>query len=314
MSVLSTLAPTTGLIFAIQAIFAVPGIVCKTEKYYDMSGGLTFLAASSYALAIPALRARVPLRTAACSLLSVISGRASGGNAPQLYNWRHVALTGAVSLWSIRLSTHLFSRIRKTGHDSRFDTIKQQPSRFSVAWLGQCFWVTFSLLPLTLLAAVPASALSATVTTTDIAGLALWASGWLFEIAADAQKSRWVEEKKRKLHDEEFLTRGLWGKCRYPNYAGEIALWTGLATVSGGMLMRKSVLTALGWGTTSGLGAVVRIGMVMAPFLSPAFVALLLLKVSGVPMSQGKYDKKFGNREDYRKWRNNTPLLLPKLW
>jgi steroid 5-alpha reductase family enzyme len=47
---------------------------------------------------------------------------------------------------------------------------------------------------------------------------------------------------------------------------------------------------------------------------SPAFVSFLLLKVSGVPLSENKYDKKYGNRKDYQKWKRETPMFVPKFW
>ena len=46
--------------------------------------------------------------------------------------------------------------------------------------------------------------------------------------------------------------------------------------------------------------------------VSPAFVTFLLLKVSGVPMSEGKYDKRYGDRKDYQEWKKNTPMFVPK--
>lgn len=49
-------------------------------------------------------------------------------------------------------------------------------------------------------------------------------------------------------------------------------------------------------------------------YISPAFTAFLLLKVSGVPQSEPKYDERFGDRKDYQEWRNNTPRIIPKLW
>jgi steroid 5-alpha reductase family enzyme len=47
--------------------------------------------------------------------------------------------------------------------------------------------------------------------------------------------------------------------------------------------------------------------------VSPAFVTFLLLKVSGVPLSEKKYDKRYGDREDYKKWKRETPMFIPKL-
>jgi steroid 5-alpha reductase family enzyme len=51
----------------------------------------------------------------------------------------------------------------------------------------------------------------------------------------------------------------------------------------------------------------------LAAGISPAFVTFLPLKVSGVPLSENKYDKKYGHREDYKKWKRETPMFIPKL-
>jgi len=49
-------------------------------------------------------------------------------------------------------------------------------------------------------------------------------------------------------------------------------------------------------------------------YVSPAFVTFLLLKVSGVPLSEKKYDAKFGDRKDYQEWKRNTPKFFPKIF
>ena len=59
-----------------------------------------------------------------------------------------------------------------------------------------------------------------------------------------------------------------------------------------------------------GLGGKVLAGAMAG--VSPAFVLFLLLKVSGVPMSEEKYDKRYGDRKDYQAWKENTPVFVPK--
>lgn len=75
------------------------------------------------------------------------------------------------------------------------------------------------------------------------------------------------------------------------------------------MLARKPVQLALGW--TSPVGVLATTGVC---FISPLFTWFILTRLSGVPMSEKKYDKRFGKREDYQAWRNSTPRLVPKLW
>ena len=48
-------------------------------------------------------------------------------------------------------------------------------------------------------------------------------------------------------------------------------------------------------------------------FAGLAFTMFALLRVTGVPISQNKYDSLYGRDEAYRKWREQTPMLVPKL-
>jgi steroid 5-alpha reductase family enzyme len=45
--------------------------------------------------------------------------------------------------------------------------------------------------------------------------------------------------------------------------------------------------------------------------VSPFFVSLLILKVSGVPLLEEKSRRLYGHREDYRAYCARTPLLVP---
>lgn len=229
------------------------------------------------------------------------------------------------------MGTFLFKRITEDGHDSRFDKIRTSPPKFYVAFFAQATWVSLCCLPVVLVNSLPRSAfalsrlanatpksssgalgipqpVSASPYWTDILGISLFLFGFIFEVIADRQKSQWSKEKKEKKHSEEFLTRGLWSKSRHPNYFGEITLWTGIAVAAGGLLVRGSAQAGLGLAGGVG-GKVLVAGMCAA---SPGFVSFLLTKVSGIPMSEGKYDKKYGDRKDYQKWKRETPVLIPK--
>lgn len=217
------------------------------------------------------------------------------------------------------VGSYLFRRISNDdGKDSRFDSIRTSPSKFFVAFFAQATWVSLCTLPVILVNAVPRSAyatslvgqaISARPYLTDILGLAIFAFGLGFEVIADRQKDAWVQAKKEKKHSEEFLTHGLWSKSRHPNYFGEATLWSGIAIAAAGLLVRQPSQAALG--LSGGIaGQMLVAGMCAA---SPAFVSFLLLKVSGVPLSENKYDKKYGDRKDYQKWKRETPMFFPKL-
>jgi steroid 5-alpha reductase family enzyme len=197
------------------------------------------------------------------------------------------------------------------GEDSRFQNIRNSPPKFLGAFMAQATWVSLCLLPVLAINSLPAStfaALGGAVSITDVIGVLLYVGGLGFEVTADRQKNQWVQEKKEKKHDEDFLTRGLWSKSRHPNYFGESTLWTGIATVSAGVLASKAGVA--GMGLAGGLAG--KVIALLSAGVSPAFVTFLLLKVSGVPLSEKKYDKRYGDRKDYQKWKEETPMFFPK--
>lgn len=86
-------------------------------------------------------------------------------------------------------------------------------------------------------------------------------------------------------------------------------MWTGIATTAAGILARAPLQRALGWTTPVGLVATTALCA-----LSPLFSWFVVTRLSGVPLSEAKYDKRYGDRADYQKWRRETPQLIPKLW
>lgn len=309
---LLTLVPCVSLAYGIQGLVAVPSIVARSERYYDLSGSLTYLSCTALSLALPLVRAR--RAGAAAGLGSALMGKGAAA-----WNWRQVALGAAVGVWATRLGTHLYTRISSAGSDSRFDTIRDSPPKFAVAFFAQATWVSICLLPVLALNSIPAVRLAATVlprsvSVTDALGLLLFAGGLTLEVVADRQKTAWTQEKREGKHNEDFLSRGLWGRSRHPNYFGETMLWSGIAVLAGGVLTRSvGVVGMLGLQQGAAVGWRGRLlGLVLAG-ASPAFVATLLLFGSGVPLSESKYDKRFGDREDYQRWKRETPVFWPKL-
>ncbi|KAL8990838.1 MAG: hypothetical protein Q9177_000604 [Variospora cf. flavescens] len=309
---LSTLVPSIGLAYTIQGLVAIPSIFAQTERFYDLSGSFTYISCTALSLYLPTIRARAAAAAVGAakpawpSILAALAGNGS-------LNWRQVALSAAVSIWATRLGTYLFSRITSdNGTDSRFDNIRSSPPKFLGAFFAQATWVSLCLMPVLALNSLPASlfaTLPAAISLTDILGLLLYVGGLSFEVTADRQKDKWVQEKKTKKHNEEFLTRGLWSKSRHPNYFGEVTLWTGIATLAGGVLVSNVGQVGMALAASGLLGKIAALGLAG---VSPAFVSLLLFKVSGIPLSEGKYDKRYGERKDYQEWKKNTPMFFPK--
>ena len=277
---LRTLVPSIGLAFGLQAATAIPSIALRTERFYDLSGSLTYISCTALSLYLPTLRARAAA-TAGSSLPawpSLLASLTSKG-AVNAWNWRQVVLSAAVTIWATRLGSFLFSRITADdGQDSRFDNIRGSPPKFLGAFFAQATWVSLCLLPVLALNSIPATTLASLpfFTITDIIGVLLYVGGITFEATADRQKSQWLKEKKEKKHSEDFLTRGLWSKSRHPNYFGESTLWTGIATTAAGVMLSSIGQAGMGFSGS----AVARLGALAMAGVSPLFVTFLLLKVS----------------------------------
>ncbi|OWY43317.1 DUF1295-like protein [Alternaria alternata] len=313
---LRTLVPSVALAYGIQAAVAVPSIAAQTERYYDLSGSLTYLSCTALSLVLPYMRARAA-GTVTGGITEYFSSQGLGQGT---WWWRQALLSAAVGIWATRLGSYLYKRIQSDeGKDSRFDSIRTSPPKFFVAFFAQATWVSLCTLPVILVNSVPRSAYATSLLgkavsskpyLTDILGLAIFVFGLTFEVIADRQKDAWVQAKKQKKHSEEFLTHGLWSKSRHPNYFGEATLWSGIAIAAAGLLVRQPAQAALG--LSGGLGGQVLVAGMCAA--SPAFVSFLLLKVSGVPLSENKYDERYGDRKDYQKWKRETPMFVPKIW
>ena len=186
-----------GLAFLIQWLVFIPAYLRQTEKFFDLTGSLTYISITSIAL----------LLSAALDARAILVGV-------------------LVVIWAIRLGTFLFGRIRKAGKDDRFDEIKPDFFRFLNVWTIQGLWVTFT-----------AAAALVTITSANrkeldlfaVVGLLLWLIGFTVEVTADAQKSRFNADPKNK---GKFINIGLWSRSRHPNYFGEIVLWLGIAVIA----------------------------------------------------------------------------------
>ncbi|MFK7898211.1 MAG: DUF1295 domain-containing protein [Myxococcota bacterium] len=189
--------PLFGLCGAIA--FGVNGLVflhanaVKTERFYDLTGSLTYLSVVGFALAF--------------------------GNADA----RALLLACLISIWAARLGSFLFIRITKDGSDGRFDEIKVNFANFLMTWMLQGLWV---FLTASCALAAMTSAGSTPLGLPAYLGAVIWLIGFGIEVVADYQKSRFRADSN---NDGRFITSGLWSWSRHPNYFGEIVLWIGVA-------------------------------------------------------------------------------------
>lgn len=101
---LRTLVPSIGLAYGIQAAFAIPSILVQSERFYDLSGSITYISCTALSLALPTLRARAAASAAGGAVPafpSLLAGLTSKGGI-NAFNWRQVILSTAVTIWATR--------------------------------------------------------------------------------------------------------------------------------------------------------------------------------------------------------------------
>ena len=202
------------LAFLIQWVAYIPAYVFQTEKFYDLTGSLTYLSVTWYALIL-----------------------ASGDFANA--NLANTVIVLLISLWALRLGSFLFMRIHKDGEDKRFRTIKPSATQFFMTWTLQGLWV--SLCSMCALTAI-SSDIGVVVNALFYFGLGLFVLGFSTEILADNQKSKFRSFPENR---DKFITTGLWARSRHPNYFGEIVLWAGIAVMSFSSLEGWQYLTLI---------------------------------------------------------------------
>ena len=242
--------------FVLNWLAFIPSFIAQTEHYYDITGTLTYL-----------------------SILAFLFF-----SADLMSNPRALLLIALPSIWTLRLGSFLFSRIKKSGKDSRFDNIKPNFFRFFTSWTLQALWAFLTL-----------SAALAVITSTQniplgvyaILGVIVWIIGFGIEVTADRQKSIFKENPDNK---GKFISSGLWAYSRHPNYFGEIILWIGI------FIICIPVLQGAQWIT----------------IISPIFIFVLLKYVSGINLLEAKADNTWGGQPEYEEYKKNTSELF--LW
>ncbi len=246
------------LAFLIQWVAYIPAYLFQTEKFYDLTGSLTYL--------------------------TVIWFVYLSSNQVGEVNFQNLIVTVLISIWAIRLGSFLFSRIHKDGEDKRFRSIKTSPSQFFMTWTLQGMWV--SICSMCVITGISSSE-GLVLNPLFYLGFILFVIGFSIEVIADHQKTvfRAIKENKDK-----FISTGLWSKSQHPNYFGEILLWSSIAIMSFSSLSGTQYLT----------------------MISPIFTYVLLVYISGVRMLDDMGNKKWGHLEEYKQYKQNTPVLFIK--
>ncbi|KAK1229620.1 hypothetical protein PQX77_007313 [Marasmius sp. AFHP31] len=230
------------------------------------------------------------------------------------FHTRNIVASVFVMVWAVRIAGFLLFRVLKTGSDTRFDDIRAHFFKFLGFWIGQIVWVWTVSLPVTILNSPAISDLNGTGsnpgfgTSRDIAGIVLWALGFIIEALADIQKFNYKMSKTAPK--DKPITIGLWKFSRHPSYFGEMLCWWGIwiiaiSPATDGFLpsSRKSAL----YGSVA----------------SPVFTFVLLMFASGMPTAEKPQARKFflmshgpdSNNSsawsNYKEYLRSTSILIP---
>ena len=191
-------------------------------------------------------------------------------------------ITSLIALWGLRLSIHIFLRNAGKGEDYRYAEWRKDwgdkaaLNAFYRVFLLQGILILIIALPILFVF----NSTDSEFYPTTILGVIIFFTGFLFESTADIQLYTF---KEKRVNKGKIIKTGLWKITRHPNYFGEAVLWWGIFILS-----IDSYLSLIG-------------------IVSPLLLNFLLIKVSGIPLLEKKYE---GNRE-WEEYKKMTPAFIP---
>ena len=198
---------------------------------------------------------------------------------------RSVLVLILVTLWGIRLATHIGTRNHGKPEDFRYQQFRKNAGRsfwwrsyFTVFLLqGGVMWLVS--IPI---AAVLTIAHPPLITGWDVAALLIWVIGFVFEAGGDWQLRRFKAnpENRGKL-----LTSGFWSVTRHPNYFGDAMVWWGFGLFA--------VSVGAWWALAS-----------------PIVMSIFLMRVSGVAMLERTL---VTTKPGYQEYIQTTPAFFPRI-
>lgn len=186
-------------------------------------------------------------------------------------------------LWGIRLSGRIYIRNRGKGEDYRYKKWRDEWGRwfyirsFFQVYLLQGFLMIVVGYPIIHAGLYPSEQFVGMLTAL---GLAVWVVGYFFEVVGDWQLDRFIASKPA---EGSILKTGLWKYTRHPNYFGEVTMWWGIWMMVAGLPMSYCAL------------------------ISPIVITFLILKVSGIPM----LEKRFEGNPEFEEYKRKTNAFFP---
>ena len=186
-----------------------------------------------------------------------------------------------ISVWALRLFTHLTIRNWGEPEDNRYVEIrKNNEPNFWIKSVYIIFGLQALLAWAISLSLYGAITSNSPLNILDYIGTILFAFGFFWEVFGDWQLTQF---QKNKANKGQVLNTGLWRYSRHPNYFGECCLWWGFYLIA---------FAAGAWWA----------------IISPIFITFLLLKVSGVSLLESTISER---RPAYAHYKKTTNAFLP---
>jgi steroid 5-alpha reductase family enzyme len=211
-----------------------------------------------------------------------VSGFVASSGQPGAQSFGRVALLVMVGAWGLRLASHLYWRGRGQPDDPRYVALMAGAKIELLRALTMIYGLQAVLMFLVSLTVTVGMFASHPVIVLQIIGIALWVIGFGFEAIGDAQLTKFLADP---ANQGRVMDKGLWAWTRHPNYFGDAVLWWGIFFVA----------AANGWGWLT--------------VMSPIIMTILLTRVSGKPLLEGRMKK---TRPGYREYIESTSSFLPR--
>lgn len=183
-------------------------------------------------------------------------------------DWKLLISLSLISVWGIRLAWHIYHRNKNKKEDYRYESFKNQP--YFQVFITQGFFMWLIAWPL-IFSTGPISLLT-------FMGVAIWLIGFYFEATADKQLKYFISRPENK---GKIMQSGLWAYSRHPNYFGEVTMWWGIWLLN----------FHSNWWTLIG----------------PLTITFLILKVSGVPL----LEKKYQDNPQFQDYKKRVSVFIP---